>query len=338
MISKSIKNIFPGIVFAILIAIPAWFLGKKFPVIGGPVFAIIFGLILGSFYKNERLEPGIAFTSKKVLQYSIVLLGFDMNLYNIIQVGRDSLLIILVTISIALLTAYIFSKMLSIPPKTAILIGVGSSICGGSAIAATAPSINAESEDVARAISTIFFFNVIAALIFPTLGRILNLSDQGFGLWAGTAVNDTSSVVASATSWSAMSGNNSALRIATIVKLTRTLAIIPITLTLAIYTSKKNKSKSGENLVSIRKIFPWFILFFLLAAILNTIFTIPEHITKTLVSTGKFMITMAMASIGFNTNIHSLFNKGARPLLLGFICWIAIAVSSLIVQSFIGIW
>ncbi len=328
-------NIVPGILFAILIALPAWQIGKLVPVIGGPVFAIIFGLLLGVFYKNEKLTPGVGFTAKKILQYSIVLLGFDMNLYNIIKVGQNSLLIILTTISAALITAFFFSRILKIESKTATLIGVGSSICGGSAIAATAPAIRAESEDVAKAISTIFLFNVIAALIFPSLGKLLNMTDYGFGVWAGTAINDTSSVVAAATTWSIMAGNDAALQMATIVKLTRTLAIIPITFTLAIYTSKKEKA-SGD--FSIMKIFPWFIVFFLIAAVINTAFSLDPAIAKMLVKIGKFMITMAMAAIGFNTDIKSLIKGGYKPILLGLLCWIAVALSSLAVQHALGIW
>jgi len=328
-------KLIPGIAFILLIALPASYLGGKIPVIGGPVFAIIAGLIIGIFYKNETLDPGVRFTSKKVLQYSIVLLGFDMNLKNIIEVGQSSLVVIVSTISAALITAYIISKLLKIPAKTSVLIGVGSSICGGSAIAATAPAIRAENEDVAKAISTIFLFNVIAALIFPSIGKLIGMTDFGFGMWAGTAVNDTSSVVAAATTWSTLSGNDTALKMATIVKLTRTLAIIPITFVLAIYTSKKEKNDAG---FSIWKIFPWFIIMFLLAAVANTVFSIDPSISKSLVKLGKFMIVMAMAAIGFNTDIKSLIQGGIKPILLGLICWISVASTSLIIQSMLNMW
>ena len=332
-------KLIPGICFILLLAFPASFLGGKIPVIGGPVFSIILGLIIGIFYKNNKLTPGVTFTSKKILQYSIVLLGFDMNLYNIIEVGQSSLLVIVTTISMALITAFVFSKLLKVPAKTSILIGVGSSICGGSAIAATAPAIKAENEDVAKAISTIFLFNVIAALLFPSIGKLLNMTDYGFGMWAGTAVNDTSSVVAAATTWSAISGNDTALQMATIVKLTRTLAIIPITFILAIYTSKMEKNDvSNSDGFSIVKIFPWFILFFLLAAVVNTLFSIDPSISKLLSKFGKFMIVMAMAAIGFNTDIKSLIKGGIKPILLGLLCWVSVAVSSLLIQSLLQIW
>ena len=167
---------------------------------------------------------------------------------------------------------------MKIPSNVSILVGVGSSICGGSAIAATTPVINADDEEIAKSISIIFLFNVIAAFLFPVLGNILGLNDIGFGMFAGTAINDTSSVVAAGQTWASAHGNDIVLNYATIVKLTRTLAIIPITLILALYRSKKNTTTT----VKLSKIFPWFVLFFLLAAIINTVFNMSANITKPL--------------------------------------------------------
>ena len=196
------KNKFYGLIFCLLLAFPAWKLGKFFPLIGGPFFGIIMGIIPALLLKNRnKLDPGITFVSKKVLQYAVVLLGFGLNLQTVISIGSSSLPIIISTISTALIVAYILAKLLNIPTKIATLIGVGSSICGGSAIAATAPVIEAHDDEIAQAISVIFLFNVLAALIFPTLGDMLNFSNKGFALFAGTAVNDTSSVTATASAW-----------------------------------------------------------------------------------------------------------------------------------------
>ena len=341
VIMKFEKKMFIGILTCFIIAVPAWFLGKMIPIIGGPVFGILFGMILAFINRPEKLESGIKYTSKAILQYSIILLGFEMNLFNVIKVGGQSLLVMVFTLSSSFITAYLVGKAMKIDGKTTTLIGVGTSICGGSAIAATAPVIRAKDEDVAQAISTIFLFNIIAVFICPPLGHMLGLSDTGFGMWAGTAINDTSSVVAAGASWSSAAGNNTALAFATIVKLTRTLMIVPITLVLAIYTTRKirrensNDSVEGSN-YSIAKIFPWFVLGFVFTAILNTFLPIPDTVSSALVQIGKFMIVMAMTAIGLNTNLKKLLTNGLKPICLGLCCWFVVAVVSLIVQHFIG--
>lgn len=330
-----------GILTCLIIAVPAWLLGKAFPIIGGPVFGILFGMILAFIRRPELLDSGIKFTSKYILQYSIILLGFEMNLFNVIKVGGQSLMVMIFTLTSSFITAYLVGKALKIDGNTTTLIGVGTSICGGSAIAATAPVIRAKDEDVAQAISTIFLFNIIAVFIFPPLGHLLGLSDTGFGMWAGTAINDTSSVVAAGASWSSAAGNNTALAFATIVKLTRTLMIVPITLVLAVYTTRKIKRESaaggdGENSFSIVKVFPWFVLGFVFTAILNTFLPIPDGVSEALVQIGKFMIVMAMTAIGLNTNLKKLLTNGLKPICLGLCCWFVVAVVSLVVQHFIG--
>lgn len=288
-----IKENYQGLLLCLLIGIIATLLGNKFFIIGSPVFAILLGLLVSFFPRKDSIQSGITFTSKKLLQYAIILLGFDMNLFDIFNVGSQSLLIIFSTISTSLIISYLISKLMRIPSNVSILVGVGSSICGGSAIAATAPVIDADDEDIAKSISVIFLFNVIAAFLFPVLGNLLSLNDTGFGMWAGTAINDTSSVVAAGQTWASSHGNNVALNYATIVKLTRTLAIIPITVILALYRSKKNAATT----VNFLKIFPWFILFFLLAAIISTVFNINSNITSSLSKSGKFLITMAMVQL-----------------------------------------
>lgn len=331
------KKYAPGILLCLLISAPAWFLGKAFPVIGGPVFAILIGMALAPLVKEkEFFRPGVAFASKKILQYAVILLGFSMNLATVLQKGREALPIILATISTSLLIAYFLSRALRLPGKTSILIGVGSSICGGSAIAATAPVIDADDSEIAQSISVIFFFNIIAALLFPALGSVLGLSNEGFGLFAGTAINDTSSVTAAASAWDGMYGSNT-LEAATIVKLTRTLAIIPITLFLACYKTGKEK-KTSERSISIGKVFPSFVLFFLLASIITTAFPIPAGITGSLKDLSKLFIILAMGAIGTNTDLIKLIRTGKKPLLLGFCCWLGISVVSLVLQIILGIW
>ena len=330
----------PGILVCLCIAVPAWFLGRTFEVVGGPVFAILLGMVMALFWKEQgQARAGITFTSKKILQLAVVLLGFGMNLSSVAKVGAQSLPIILSTITTSLVAAFVLHKLLHMDAKISTLIGVGSSICGGSAIAATAPVIGADDEEIAQSISVIFLFNVLAALTFPTLGRMLGLSNEGFGLLAGTAVNDTSSVTAAAAAWDGIHGSNT-LDTAAIVKMTRTLAIIPITLVLAfLRTRQEEKSVRGTGVtVSLKEIFPWFVLFFVLASVVTTLLPLPAAVTGFLKSASKFFIVMAMAAIGLNTDVVKLVRTGGKPIFMGFCCWVAIACVSLGVQHLLHIW
>lgn len=333
-----------GIGLCLLIAIPSWILGKLFPIIGGAVIAILLGMLVTVFLKNKTpFEAGIKFTSKKILQWAVILLGFGLNLNVIFKTGLQSLPIILCTITISLVIAFIIHKLLNIPSKISTLIGVGSSICGGSAIAATAPIINADDEEIAQSISVIFFYNVLAAILFPILGKLIGFdttSAEAFGIFAGTAVNDTSSVTAAAATWDSMWNLGSAtLDKAVTVKLTRTLAIIPITLILAFLQTRK--VTDSEHKVSLKKIFPFFIIYFVIASIITTValslgvsgdFFIP---LKTL---SKFLIVTAMSAIGLNTNIIKLIKTGGKPLIIGACCWLGITGVCLLMQKLLGIW
>ena len=332
-IQKNIK----GILVCFLIAIPSWLIGKAFPVIGGPVIAILAGMVITCFWTEKgTAESGIKWTSKIILQTAVVLLGFGMNLGVILQTGKQSLPIIISTISTSLIIAWLLRKVLNVPSNTSILVGVGSSICGGSAIAATAPVIDADDTEVAQAISVIFFFNVLAALIFPTLGSWLHLSNEGFALFAGTAVNDTSSVTATASAWDSLYHTNT-LESATIVKLTRTLAIIPITLFLSYWQSRQQDNNQG---VKLKKIFPVFILYFILASLLTTVLTsfgVSNSFFSPLKQLSKFLIIMAMSAIGLKTNLVAMIKSSGKSILLGALCWIAIILTSLGMQLLIGI-
>lgn len=342
------KKNWKGILLCLLIAIPSWLLGKQFPIIGGAVIAILAGMVVTLFIKEKgNLESGIKFTSKKILQWAVVLLGFGLNLNVILETGKQSLPIIVCTIATSLIIAYVLHRVMHIPGKISTLIGVGSSICGGSAIAATAPVIDADDEEVAQAISVIFFFNVIAAIVFPTLGKLIGFDATGgdaFGIFAGTAVNDTSSVTAAASTWDSMWGLGSAtLDKAVTVKLTRTLAIIPITLVLAFMRASKAKKagEEGTERVSIRQIFPTFILYFILASVITTVAVqmgTPIEVFAPIKELSKFFIVLAMAAIGLNTDIVKLIKTGGKPIIMGLCCWIGITAVSLVLQHVMGIW
>lgn len=355
---KGVKEKMLGIILCIIIAGVATILGEltiggfSLEIIGAPVFAILIGMLITlinpKLAGKDSLKDGIKFTSKKILQWAVIILGFSLNMRTILSVGGKSLPVIISTILTSLIIAYVMMKLLKMDSKVSCLVGVGSSICGGSAIAATAPVIAADDEEVAQSISVIFLFNVLAALIFPTLGHAIGLGSEGFAIFAGTAVNDTSSVTACASTAEGIYGVEGILSSAVTVKLTRTLAIIPITLVLAIYRTRKAKKEGSEGGgYSLKKIFPFFIIYFIVAAVITTVVSsmpASEFQTfylgtwvKAMKWLAKFFIAMAMCAIGLNTNIINLVKKGGKPIAMGLCCWIGITAVSLIVQLITGI-
>lgn len=338
-----VKQIGPGLLLCVALAGLAYVLGVAFPLVGGAVFALLAGMVLATHIgKKEVYVSGIAFSSKKILQLAVVLLGFGLDVRVLFETGRQSLPIILSTIATALLLAFLVQRYTNIKQATAILVGVGSAICGGSAIAATAPVIEAEEEEVAQAIAVIFFFNLLAALLFPMIGQLVGFSTtsgEEFGLFAGTAINDTSSVTAAATTWDSLHGLDSqTLTTAVTVKLTRTLAIIPITLWLASWKSRSRKQQ--ENSFSIQKVFPVFILFFIVASLMTSLLGfvgMPISMFQPIKQASRFLIMVAMAAIGLKTNLPNLLKNGKSALLLGLACWVTITIISLVLQSLLGL-
>ncbi|GFP75069.1 YeiH family protein [Clostridium fungisolvens] len=328
-----LKKNLQGIVFSFIIALVANILGYKFPVIGGAVFGIVIGIIINNVFKTPiKYSEGIDFTSKIILQWSIVILGAGLSLKQVWYTGKESVYVMFFTLLTAFVTAFIFGNLLNIPWKLKSLIAVGTAICGGSAIASISPIIDADDSEISYSISTIFLFNILAVLIFPTLGHILKLSNRAFGLWAGTAINDTSSVVAAGYVFSNIAGEY-----ATIVKLTRTTIIIPISIIFSIIMSvQKKKTTSVGNSVNLNmsKIFPWFILWFLAASLLNTLGFFSEYTIQHINSIGKFLIVMALSAVGLKSDFKKMISSGFKPILLGLIVWLSVSIVSLFVQVF----
>ena len=259
---------------------------------------------------------------------------------------KQSLPIIICTITTSLIIAWVMKKVLKVPANTSVLVGVGSSICGGSAIAATAPVIDADDDEIAQSIAVIFFFNVLAAIFFPILGKAIGFDTvhgDAFGIFAGTAINDTSSVTAAASTWDSMWNLGSeTLNKAVTVKLTRTLALIPITLGLSLIRAKKS-AKDGKKSTgfSLKQSFPMFILYFVIAAIVTTVCVhmgIGVEVFQPIKELSKFMIIMAMAAIGLNSNVVQLIKTGGKPIVVGAACWCGITIVSLIMQHIMKIW
>lgn len=305
------------------VAVVAYVLGHFVPIVGGPVFGIVIGGLVALVRKpGAQFAPGIRFASKYVLQASIVVFGATLELREILGSGLHSLPVMLGTLAITLAAAYAFGKLLGIDRDLRRLLGVGTAICGGSAIAALSSVIEVSQAEVAYALSAVFLFNLAAVLTFPWIGHLLQLSQQAFGLWAGTAINDTSSVVAAGFAYGHIAGKE-----AVIVKLTRTTLIIPIVL---FYAGKRiwKLRASGER-VDWNKIVPWFILWFVLAAAVNTLGAIPPAVHPALTQTALFLIVVALSGVGLSVDAQAFRAAGLRPLVLGGLLWVLIAVSSL---------
>ena len=322
-----------GLLVVLALAAIALPLGRLVPVVGGPVFGIVLGVLGGLLIpalRAERCRPGYDFASRNLLQLSIVILGTGLSLQQVARVGASSLPVMLGTLTIALGGAWLFGRLLGVRGDTQTLIGVGTAICGGSAIAAATAAIGAKRSSVAYALATIFTFNVVAVLTFPPLGHLLGLSPEAFGLWAGTAINDTSSVVAAGYAYSQSAGDQ-----ALVVKLTRSLTLVPIVLVLVFLKSRRESRVAGaKTKLPWRKLVPLFLIGFIAAAGLRSAGAVPETWLPTLSLIGTFLITSALVAIGLSLRPKELRDAGPRPLLLGAILWVLVAVGSLGLQSF----
>jgi uncharacterized integral membrane protein (TIGR00698 family) len=331
--ARQARAIAPGLALALAVAAVATVVGEYVPLIGSAVPGAVIGAVIAIAVKpGARLAPGVKWASTFVLQCSVVLLGAQLSIAEAARVGLSSLPVMLGTLAVCLGAAWLYGRLLGVPGDLRTLIGVGTGICGGSAIAAVSPVIEAASTDVAYAISTIFLFNIAAVLVFPVLGHALGMSQQSFGLFAGTAVNDTSSVVATATTYGAAATSH-----AVVVKLVRTLMIIPICLGLATLTARRQRPASSRmSPRRVLKLVPWFLIGFVLVAAVNSAGIIPAAAHVPLEHASVFLVSVALSAIGLSTNVAALRKAGTRPLLLGALLWITVAAASLGLQLLTG--
>lgn len=332
--------ILPGFLLALLVALSARILESMLPVqlIGASVLALFLGMFLRQrLGQDDRLQSGLKFTSKKILKFSIILLGASLNVATILQVGRLSLVVMVFTLLTCFGAGHFVGKRLDLNWKLSNMISAGTGICGGSAIAALAPVIEADDGDIAYAMSATFLFDIAMILLFPIMGRLMNLSDMAYGLWAGTAVNDTSSVVAAGYAFSEAAGD-----FATMVKLTRTLSIIPVVLIFSLIQARL-KAREQDKVVPdsigerLGAVIPWFILGFLAMALLNSTGIIPLELSRALKEISKFLMVAALGAIGLNTDIRHLRQSGLNPMIHGFLISALVVIVALGVEVAMGL-
>ena len=305
----------PGLAGVVLIALAAWILGGQVPLVGAPVLALVAGLAVRTLAGAPvPLRPGVDFTLKRLLRLAIILFGTTLSLIQVIQIGAASLAVILVTIVLALGLTHVFGRWMRAPTGLVNLIGVGTAICGATAILTVGPIIESKEEEIAFAVTTIFLFNMLAVLVYPVLGHLLALPDTIFGVWAGAAIHDTSSVLAAAFAYSEPAG-----KVATVVKLTRTLVLVPLALAYGLahsYGHREAGTKAGRP-VNLAKIFPWFVLWFVLAALLNTAGLFSTPILRWPALAGKFLVVMVMVAVGLSADLRRMREIGLHPFYIG---------------------
>lgn len=334
-----IRSIFPGFFLAIGLAFCAQWLESLLPIplIGGSVIALFLGMGWNKIRKPDTfLKPGLQFTSKKILKFAIILLGASLSIRTILNIGRLSLTVMFFTLLTCFGGGYLVGRALGLNWKLSNMISAGTGICGGSAIAAMAPVIDAEDSEIAYAMSATFLFDMAMIVLFPIMGRWIGLSDIAYGLWSGTAVNDTSSVVAAGYAFSEVAGD-----FATMVKLTRTLSIIPTVVVFSLINLhiKKKAAQNAEvqSNVNLYSLFPWFILLFILMALVNSVGWIPVPVSIGMKNLSKFLMVAALAAIGLNTDISEMKKSGLNPMLHGFIISALVVIVAIAVEYYMGL-
>jgi uncharacterized integral membrane protein (TIGR00698 family) len=325
-------DLIPGLAAAVGLAIAATIVGRYIPLAGSAVPAAVAGAVIAVTFKpRPRLAPGLKCATSFVLQCSVIVLGAQLSVASVASAGLQSLPVMLGTLAACLAAAYGYGRLLGVTGDLRTLIGVGTGICGGSAIAAVSPVIEAAGTDIGYAISTIFLFNITAVIGFPLLGHAIGMSQHSFGLFAGTAVNDTSSVVATATTY-----GSSAAGYGVVVKLVRTLMIIPVSVTLAALTARNHHAARGMSPARIVRLVPWFLIGFLLAAAANSAGVIPAGAHGMLRQVSVFLVAVALSAIGLSTDTAALRRAGPKPLLLGAMLWVTVGATSLGLQLLTG--
>ena len=304
--------------------------------LGASIIALFLGSIINSFFHPKWIKTALKFTSKRILKVAIILLGASLSINTILSVGKMTFLVMVFTFAVCFGLGYFIRKLFKLNWKLSNLISAGTGICGGSAIAAISPVIDADDKDIAFAMSSTFIFDMIMVALYPIMGKLLGMTDIAYGIWAGTSVNDTASVVATGYAFYEMAGD-----FAMMVKLTRTIAIIPTVLVFA-FIGMRVKKKELQQVnygakVNVLKIVPWFICGFLALALLNSFGFIHETLGVTLKSTSKFLMVTALSAIGLGTSLVDFKNAGLAPMFYGITIDTLVTITALVVIWCMGL-
>lgn len=308
-----------GFLFTLALAAFSIGISRLIPgdIIGSSVLALVLGMILHPVLeKIPQTSAGVKFVSTKILKLGIILMGITLSFSQVLMVGKYALLLMVFTFLTAFGGGRILGRIFKVNWKLSSLLSASTAICGGTAVATLGPAIEADDRDIAYAISATFLFDILTVIIFPWIGHMIGLSDTSYGLWVGTAVNDTSSVVAAGYGFSEIAGS-----FAVIVKLTRTLFIVPVVLIFSyIHTRSKVQSvqtNEFDKKVNILSIFPWFILLFLVMVAVKSTGLLPINIVTGISSMSKIFMVMALGAIGIKTSLQEVKGIGWKPMILG---------------------
>jgi len=324
-----IPAIAPGLALAVAVGLTARLIAQHLPVpISEIPMAVLLGIILGSLFRLPKTTAsGIKFAGQRVLRQGIILLGARLSLGDVLGIGIGTLGLVLVSIAVALGVATLFGRAFRLPPRLALLIGVGTAICGNSAIIATAPVVEADERDVGFAVATITLFGTLAVFVYPLIGHTLGVSELSFGVWSGIAVNDTSQAIASSAAYSLVSRD-----VATVVKLVRNTLMAPMILVIAWWWSRRAiRLTDGAVRRKALKTFPLFVLGFMLMAALRTTGLIDPTVAASIDVVAQLCILVALAGVGLNTDVMRMRAIGGAPFGVGFAAAGVMASLSLLV-------
>lgn len=329
----------PGAGVAVVLAVLAWWTAPLLPLLGAPVLGVLLGLAVAiartrrAATRPDPLAPGLKFASSRVLQIAIVLLGAQLSLAQVADTGAAALWVLLAVIAAGLAGAAVLGRALGVQRDLRTLIGVGTAICGGSAIAAATPVLRAAPARVAYALSTVFACNIAAVLLFPVAGELVGMSQETFGIFAGAAINDTSSVLAAAAAF-----GEEATDAAVVVKLTRTLGLIPVVVVLSVLVARREEADDGAGTrPGVWRLVPWFLVGFLVLAAVNSLGLIPQAAQQPLATVATFCITVALCAVGASTDLAGLRRTGPRPLVLGVVLWALVSLAALVTMAATGL-